>query len=555
MQLRRSTIVASLLAGLGLSGSTAAQDPQDGLILFTPLVQTPTYLIDNNGALLHTWPSAYKPGKAVYMMENGHIMRAIDTTTPASLGLGAIGGRGGGFQELDWNGNLVWDYRVDDANYLAHHDFRVLPNGNVLILAWEHRTQAEAIAAGRDPAHVTNFEWLPESIIEVQKTGPTTGTVVWQWNTWDHLIQEFDPTKANYGVVADNPQLIDINYPYYDIANGDWLHANSLDYNAELDQIAINLREIDEFWIIDHSTTTAEAAGHTGGNSGMGGDILYRWGNPEAYQAGTSADRQFHGPHDVLWIPEGRPGAGNITFFNNGRNRPEGSFSTVEEIVTTVDSAGNYPLPSPGVAHGPAAPTWIYTAPVPTDFYGAFISGAERQENGNTLICSGPQGWFFEVDPADNLVWEYYNLLPFGVKDNVFKVRRYQRYLFPESETLSVGTGGTIDFNLQATTDYIGSNYLLLAGLSGTIPGTPLSTGITVPLNIDALTNVIMSSANDETFTGFAGLLDATGSGFARLNVANPLPASLIGLTMDFAFVVTSTLDFASDPMPITFVP
>ncbi|MGC8644373.1 MAG: hypothetical protein ACP5XB_31305, partial [Isosphaeraceae bacterium] len=60
----------------------------------------------------------------------------------------------------------------------------------------------------------------------------------------------------------------------------------------ELDQILLSVHSFSEIWIIDHGTTTAEAATHKGGRSGKGGDLLYRWGNPQAYRAGTAADQQ-----------------------------------------------------------------------------------------------------------------------------------------------------------------------------------------------------------------------------------------------------------------------
>jgi hypothetical protein len=65
---------------------------------------------------------------------------------------------------------------------------------------------------------------------------------------------------------------------------------NSIDYNPDLDQIALSVKGNSEAWIIDHGTTTAQAAGHTGGRRGQGGDLLYRWGNPLTYRAGTAND-------------------------------------------------------------------------------------------------------------------------------------------------------------------------------------------------------------------------------------------------------------------------
>ncbi len=137
-------------------------------------------------------------------------------------------------------------------------------------------------------------------------------------------------------------------------------------YNAELDQIVLSVHNFDEVWVIDHSTTTAEAAGHSGGNSGKGGDLLYRWGNPAGlrrrHRRGPAVLRPARRPVDRRDCP----GAGNILVFNNGPGRPEGNYSTVDEIVPPVDGSGNYAL-TPGEAYGPAAQTWVYTAAPPTD--------------------------------------------------------------------------------------------------------------------------------------------------------------------------------------------
>src|SRR5262249_11272585 len=156
-----------------------------------------------------------------------------------------------------------------------------------------------------------------------------------------------------------------------------YTHCNGVAYNADLDQIAVSVWRFSEFWIIDHSTTTAEAAGHQGGRSGKGGDLLYRWGNPRAYRAGAKADQKLFSQHNVHWIPKRRPGAGNILLFNNGVDRPGGNHSSVDELVPPVDSQGGY-LVKPGTACGPDRPIWSYAAPKKEDFFSSFISGAQR---------------------------------------------------------------------------------------------------------------------------------------------------------------------------------
>lgn len=91
-----------------------------------------------------------------------------------------------------------------------------------------------------------------------------------------------NPSAANYQTsIVNHPELLNINY----LTQKDWLHCNGVDYNPILDQVVISSHNTNEWYVIDHSTTTAQAASHSGGNSGKGGDFLYRWGNPAAYQA------------------------------------------------------------------------------------------------------------------------------------------------------------------------------------------------------------------------------------------------------------------------------
>jgi hypothetical protein len=399
-----------------------------GFTLFAPMAYTVTYLINNEGLLVHSWESEYIPRFAAQLLEDGSIIRASKPgINPVFVG----GGAGGLIEKISWEGSLDWEFEYSSDQYLLHHDIEVLPNGNVLMIAWEYKSAEEAIAAGRNPELLSEGELWPDHIIEVEPDGPSGGNIVWEWHVWDHLIQDFDSTKANYGVVADHPELLDINFIYNQRA--DWNHINSIDYNEEFDQILLSFHHQCEIIIIDHSTTTEEAAGHSGGRYGRGGDFLYRWGNQQVYRAGDEHARKLFRQHDARWIEPGLPGEGNILIFNNGGGRPDGNYSSVEEIEPPVDSEGYYFL-EPGSAYGPEEPVWIFMAENQEDFFSANLSGAHRLPNGNTLICKGQGGEFIEVTPESEIVWLYINPVnrngPMNQGDepegnNVFRVHRY----------------------------------------------------------------------------------------------------------------------------------
>ena len=348
------------------------------------------YLINLDGRVVHTWEL---PGtRHAKLLENGNL---------------AANSSGSGFRIIDPAGNILWRYTARGN----HHDFLVLPNGNVLLLMHERRSRSEAIAWGANPDAVGESGLQLDYIIEVHPTGPAEGEIVWQWSVWDHLIQDFDPDQANYGIVADHPELIDLNYRLAESRqkHGNWTHTNTIDYNPQLDQIMLSVRNLDELWIIDHSATTEQAASHTGGKGGRGGDLLYRWGNPAAYRAGSAADQQLYWAHHTQWIKPGLPGAGNILLLNNGAGYPgkERGYSSIDEITPPVAGA-DYRRPA-GAAYPPAAPVWSYTAQPPEDWYAARRSGVQRLPNGNTLILDSPQGVIFEVTPAGKTVWKYIN--------------------------------------------------------------------------------------------------------------------------------------------------
>ena len=375
--------------GLILNDTTKSYD---GYTLFAPNLAKITYLIDNNGNLVHQWESDFIPAMSVYLLEDGTLLRSAAVTGTTN--------RTGGFELFDWDGTLVWDY----YSGTQHHDIEPMPNGNVLLVLNDRQTANAAIQAGRDPGLIDGNNIRSLSIIEIRQTGLDIGEVAWQWNAWDHLIQEFDNTKDNFGVVADHPELIDVNFAKD--GSDDWLHTNSVSYHEELDQIIASNRSTNEIWVIDHSTTTEVATTHEGGNSGKGGDLLYRWGNPIGYGAGTEADQKLFGQHDAHWIESGSNGEGNILIFNNGW--PDRDFSSIEEIVPPVSGNGDYTLNS-GTAYEPSTQLWTYTTPTQTDFNSQRFGGSQRLPNGNTLICNADSGEFFEVSPDEEIVWKYQN--------------------------------------------------------------------------------------------------------------------------------------------------
>jgi len=381
-----------------------------------------TYLIDNCGEVVHTWQSTYFSGSSLYLLENGNLLR-----TARIMGDFSGGGIGGRIELFSWEGDLLWAYEHASFDYHHHHDIEPLPNGNFLLVAWERMTNDEAIANGRNTETVTEDGIWPEQIVEIEMVGNSQANWVWEWHLRDHLVQNFDDTKENFGVVAEHPELVNFNYPPGN-DNADWNHVNAISYNSELDQIAISAHRFNEIWIIDHSTTTEEAASHTGGNAGRGGDLLYRWGNPLAYDRGTVMDQTLFQQHDVRWLPEGHLFAGQMMVFNNQKF---GNQSGIDIWPPPVNVDNTYGLED-GEAYGPSGLSWTYTN---SELFSARISGAYPLINNNILICEGNSGEFTEVTLAGEIVWRYINPVTRtnGVTsqgsevtgNNTFRVTRY----------------------------------------------------------------------------------------------------------------------------------
>lgn len=413
----------------------------NGYTLFNPMASETTYLIDNCGRVVNSWTSSYQPNLSVYLLEDGNLLRSCKVASNPDLG--------GRLEKLDWNGDVIWSFDFDSQSFAMHHDIEPLPNGNILIISNDIYNINDALSAGRDPL-LTDDELWSEQIIEIEPVGSDSINIVWEWKAWDHIIQDYDASKSNYGVISDHPELLNLNYSAATGPNAkkDWIHANSASYNSELDQIMLCSRNLSELYIIDHSTSSEEAAGHLGGTYGKGGDILYRYGNPSSYNRGSTNDRVLFFQHDTHWIPEGSPDAGKVIIFNN---QVTPITSSVLIISPQMDSAGYYT--NPGLSfYGPDNVTWMYEG---ADIYSERISGAQQLPNGNVLICPGTLGKMIEIDVDGNLLWEYVNPVGNGgavnqgevpVQSNIFKSSRFTPD-FPGFIGNPLIAGDPIEFN------------------------------------------------------------------------------------------------------------
>ena len=528
----RQPCLAEQTVGLFKNAITSA----GGYTLVRSMNSATAFLIDEYGREVHSWTdSQYTYWGTPYLRANGNLVRMANNVAPVTAHI----------VEFDWNGNKVWDWQSTDPSLVQHHDIEPLPNGNIIILARHRLSISDFAEAGRDTSGVRDTTMFGERLIEVRPSGATTGKIEWEWTVMDHLIQDFDPTKENFGAVEEHPELIDFNYGPKD---ANWLHCNSVEYSPAYDQIILSLRNLNEFWVIDHTTTTSEASGHVGGDRGKGGDILYRWGNPETYRAGGPTDKLLSWQHDAQIISPGLPGEGNFIVFNNGN---DWLFSSVFEIASPADQFGNYPAPLPGSAHLPSAPLWTYTAEPPQSYYAYFISGCQRLANGNTLLCHGPTGAFREVDPAGNIVWQYQNPVgrfgsttqgepPIGV--STFRVYRY-----PESYPAFAGRD-------LSPTSAIELYPVTISGTK-TSPENPSGTDIiTINALLSSDIGIVSAEVIVDTGSGFFPIMLMDNGSFADKTAGDSWFAASLGLVsaqteIEFYIqAVDDTLGITTDP-------
>lgn len=422
---------------------------EDGYFLYAAANGT-AYLVDKKGRVCHSWPAS-----GFRLMENGQLL--VNSPT---------------FRVLDWNGNVTWEWDPADADLpfsiKAHHDYEpifdpVTGEMTILFVARRNISYQEAIAAGADPeCELAEFDSdgnpnqaaaEVDGVYEVNMNGK----IVWYWTFWEHVVQSYNPdgyvtlpdgsTRSTYQAAVEvNPDyLLDQRYRIQDFGRldlnidaqfdkglaPDWNHVNSMSYNPARDEVVVNSREHGEIYVIDHSLTTAAAAGPAG-------DFVYRWGNPANYGKGlpptwiNNGHEQLWGAHNINWIPQGYQGEGHFLIFENGSKRvgyPTGSSSFeinpyADDVYTSdyvrQEDAGHYDTMVPrgqvgaveyGYGNLSNQVVWKWS-PLEVDqwqhgFYSSHISGTQRCKNGNTILVAGESGNVVEVTPEGEVVWNY----------------------------------------------------------------------------------------------------------------------------------------------------
>ena len=368
----------------GFDASTDFINPDlvfDSYILVNDANSNRAFLIDKNANLLFEWPLGNNIGNDVFLLPDNRLLAILEADTP----LITYGGKGGKIQFINRDGSIDWNFEYSTEDYITHHDVELLPNGNVIALVWERMPVQEAIENGS----VHNRDLYTEAIIEID---PKTDQIVWEWHSWDHLVQDYDDTRENFGIISDNPQLINLNY-VTEQKDGDIMHANGISYDENKDLIFISINFYHEVWVIDHSTNTLEAASHTGGNYKKGGDLVYRFGNPSAYN-NTMGERLFNNNHFPNLLDTGISGQRNMLIYVNKMDNSE------QSIVYEFKLPNEYTL-EPNKNNEPEV-VWSFTDP---ELFAPKVSGAVKLPNGNRLITEGDFG-FWEVTEDGEVVWK-----------------------------------------------------------------------------------------------------------------------------------------------------
>ncbi|MFJ4142416.1 aryl-sulfate sulfotransferase [Pseudomonas sp. NPDC089734] len=392
MTLSTSAWLAAAVSALSLTVQAAPSVYPTGVTLYDPAraynqyvifsgADKQTHLIDMNGNEVKRWPYKGFPSAIIDPQrvggERGRVFLQLSEKAPGKLGSAGNGLSNQSVGELDWNGQVVWQWgdKAPGGAAQQHHDLRRLSNGNTLVLA----NQVHKVAGFKVP------EVIDDVIYEVSPSGE----VKWKWLASEHL-KEFGFSTEQLKLVhaSENPDYLHLNN-LSPVGPNKWFDAGDKRFHP--DNLLVDSRNANFIAIIDKTS----------------GKVVWRLGpnlpviNPRTAQQVPRPVDQFVGQHDAHIIPAGLPGAGNLLVFDN-----QGSAGYPSVPLGLI--SGSRILEIDPVTR---QVVWQYTAASSRQpgwaFYSSFISSARRLPNGNTLIDEGMNGRFFQVTHQGEIVWEY----------------------------------------------------------------------------------------------------------------------------------------------------
>jgi hypothetical protein len=265
----------------------------DGYTLITPMGSYDALLLDMAGRTVHTWsfPDA-TPGYG-RLLDNGNLlMRGVEHSlwdssvkrwagNEASIDLRVreLGANASVLQEVDWDGNVVWQYQ----NKRIHHDFVKLASGNYVLVEWADMPPEveDRVLGGVEDRGPDHPPMLGDEIFEIDPQG----NELWRVKLW----QLHDP--------VDDP-ICPLE------RRVEWSHVNSLAVN-DVGDVLFSCRNISRVGIIDGTTR----------------ELTWSFGQSETYHQ-----------HHATYLPNG-----NIQIFDNGMHR----FGMPRSRVIEVDPKTN----------------------------------------------------------------------------------------------------------------------------------------------------------------------------------------------------------------------
>jgi len=313
----------------------------------TPASMAPLAVTDMNGNVLWSYNPKmpnYDPEPAK-LLPNGHFLVNFATTTNAGVIVNSV------LQEVDLTGKVIWQMTAADLNKAlaaascagcnitiigTHHDFVMLPNGQLLVLAGTTQDISGTTVIG-------------DVIIELdQNHNP-----VWLWNEFDHLDTDRRPYL----------------FP-------DWTHTNAILYSKDNGDIIISIRH--QNWLVKIDYANGSGTEKILWHLGYQGDFTL--------VGGTDPTDWFYAQHGPSFTTSNTSGQFGLAVFDNGDDR----FFPSGQVLCAGGSAGCYstvPLLNIDETNMTATLTFHMTAP----YYNFFGGNNAVLPNGDIEFCESAE--------------------------------------------------------------------------------------------------------------------------------------------------------------------